>query len=121
MTCHCGGLYKPQHPESLAGQSKAMRPSQIRVCQFVPILQKLASSSWAGPTRLARPASRNAGLAAGWSAGWRAGVRGREFGGYYFLGGQTLAEAETAPPLAGPASGGSRIFALDRANADLLS
>ena len=39
---------------------------------------------------------------------------------FIFLGGQTLAEAETATPLAGPASRGSRIFARDRVNTSLL-
>ena len=36
------------------------------------------------------------------------------------MGGQTLAEAETATPLAGPANRGSRIFALDCLNASLF-
>ena len=60
---------------------------------------------------LARPASRIAGLVAGWLLPFGGVVVSSVF---IFLGGQTLAEAETATPLAGPANRGSRIFALDR-------
>ena len=112
-----GGLYKPRHPKSLGGQSKAVRLNRVA---GEPDSPKPAFHPGQGPPDWL---GRQTRMLAPWLAGCLAGVPACVVVSsvVIFLGGQTQASAEIAPLLAGPANRCSREFHFLRINACLFA